>query len=161
MHCCCSLILYMTTTGERSVARRLLRCAASLLSDGQMCRALNAADTAPQIQAAMRRYAASYPQLQRLADVVVQQVDTPQVCIKCWTHFRCLIALSMCASTAWSGLKCMQTVSHALFHPVPPAVLQASKCRSTQVVPSSDRKQLLCWQCSYAVFVLNLSCFIL
>lgn len=66
--------------GERSVARRLLRCAASLLSDGQAVRALNAADTVAQIQAAMRRYGPSYPELQRLADVVAQQVNTPQVC---------------------------------------------------------------------------------
>ena len=69
-------------TGERSVARRLLRCAASLLSDGQAVRALNAADTAAQIQAAMRRYGPSYPELQRLADVVAQPVNTPQVCIR-------------------------------------------------------------------------------
>ena len=65
--------------GERSVARRLLRCAASLLSDAQAARALNAADTAPQIQAAMTRYGSAYPDLQRLADVVTQQVNTPQV----------------------------------------------------------------------------------
>ena len=61
------------------MARRLLRCAASLLSDAQTTRALNAADTAPQIQAAMSRYGSAYPDLQRLADVVVQQVNTPQV----------------------------------------------------------------------------------
>ena len=65
--------------GERSVARRLLRCAASLLSDAQAVRALNAADTAAQIQVAMRRYGSPYPQLQRLADVVAQHVNTPQV----------------------------------------------------------------------------------
>lgn len=66
--------------GERSVARRVLRCAASLLSDDQAVRALNAADTAAQIQAAMNRYGSPYPQLQRLASVVAQQVATPQVC---------------------------------------------------------------------------------
>ena len=65
--------------GERSVARRLLRCAACLLSDGQAVRALNAADTAAQIQAAMSRCGSSYPELQRLADVVAHQVNTPQV----------------------------------------------------------------------------------
>lgn len=70
----------MIAAGERSVARRLLRCAACLLADDQAVRALNAADTAPQIQAAMRRYGSPYPQLQRLADVVAQQVHTPQVC---------------------------------------------------------------------------------
>lgn len=68
--------------GERSVARRLLRCAASLLSDGPAVRALNAADTAAQIQAAMRRFGPSYPELQRLADVVAQHVSTPQVCTR-------------------------------------------------------------------------------
>lgn len=74
-------MLGVAMAGERSVARRLLRCAASLLSDGQAVRALNAADTAAQIQAAMRRYGPSYPELQRLADIVAQQVDTPQVCM--------------------------------------------------------------------------------
>ena len=65
--------------GERSVARRLLRCAASLLSDAQTARMLSAATTAAEIAGVMRRQGSQSSELQRLANVVAQPVATPQV----------------------------------------------------------------------------------
>ncbi len=69
----------LSAAGERSVARRLLRCAAPLLSDGQTARSLASASSSGDIQAVMRRSGAQFPDLQRLATVVLQPVTTPQV----------------------------------------------------------------------------------
>ena len=65
--------------GERSVARRLLRCAAPLLSDAHTTRMLTAANSASDIEAVMRRQGAQFPELQRLASVVTQKVTAPEV----------------------------------------------------------------------------------
>lgn len=71
-------VLQHLWTGERSVARRLLRCAAPLLSDGQTARSLASASSSGDIQAVMRRNGAQSPDLQRLATVVLQPVTSPQ-----------------------------------------------------------------------------------
>ena len=89
--------------GERSVARRLLHCAASLLSDAQTARMLSAATTAAEIAGVMSRQASQSSELQRLANVVVQPVATPQVTL----NFRPAMHCSDTVRLAWR-----RTASH-------------------------------------------------
>ena len=61
------------------MAGRLFRCAASLLADAHVARALSAASNLTQMQAVVQRHGPQHPHLQRLADAVLVHVDTPQV----------------------------------------------------------------------------------
>ena len=65
--------------GDRSVAWRVFRCAASLLADSHVARALAVATSLSQLQAVVQQHGPSHPHLQRLADAVLVHVDTPQV----------------------------------------------------------------------------------
>ena len=65
--------------GDRSVAWRVFRCAASLLADSHVARALAVATSLSQLQAVVQQHGPTYPHLQRLADAVLVHVDTQQV----------------------------------------------------------------------------------
>ena len=61
------------------MAWRVLRCAASLLADSHVARALSMATSLSQLQAVVQQHGPTHPHLQRLADAVLVHVDTPQV----------------------------------------------------------------------------------
>ena len=72
-------VLQHLWTGERSVAGRMLRCAAGLLSAAPTARALAAATSQSQLQALLQQHSPNHPHLLRIADVMLAPVATSQV----------------------------------------------------------------------------------
>lgn len=68
----------MHNAGDKSVAKRVLRAAASSLSTAALGRQIAEADTLEELKAALAK-AAAYPKLQKLGQVVQTRVKTVEV----------------------------------------------------------------------------------